>query len=140
MGRSEELSDFRRGTVIGCHLCNKTVREISSLLGIPRSTVSDIIRKWKRLGTTATQPRSGRPRKITEQGQQLLKCMVGKSLTADSVAEEFRASTGINVSTKTVRRELSIMGFYGQPGFSMQGRPPSPSRLSEERFSNAKEG
>lgn len=119
MGRSEELSDFRRGTVIGCHLCHKTVREISSLLGIPRSTVSDIIRKWKRLGTTATQPRSGRPRKITEQGQQLLKRMVGKSCSADSVAEEFRTATGINVSTKTVRRELSVMGFYGQPGFSM---------------------
>ncbi|KAL0165431.1 hypothetical protein M9458_041184, partial [Cirrhinus mrigala] len=23
MGRSQELSEFQRGTVIGCHLCNK---------------------------------------------------------------------------------------------------------------------
>jgi hypothetical protein len=31
----EELSDFQRGTVIGCHLSNKSVHEISSLLDLP---------------------------------------------------------------------------------------------------------
>ncbi|CAI9553564.1 unnamed protein product [Staurois parvus] len=39
MGRSQELSEFNRGTVIGCHLCNKSICEISWLLNIPRSTV-----------------------------------------------------------------------------------------------------
>ncbi|CAI9536938.1 unnamed protein product [Staurois parvus] len=66
MGHSQELSEFKRGTVIGRHLCNKCIREISLLLNIPRSTVSGIITKWKQLGTTATQPRSGRPLKVTE--------------------------------------------------------------------------
>ncbi|CAI9605455.1 unnamed protein product [Staurois parvus] len=37
-------------------LCNKSIREISLLLNIPRSNVSGIITKWKQLGTTATQP------------------------------------------------------------------------------------
>jgi len=37
MGCSRELSDFQRGAVIGCHLCNKSSREISSLLNIPQS-------------------------------------------------------------------------------------------------------
>ncbi|CAI9572699.1 unnamed protein product, partial [Staurois parvus] len=60
MGRSQELSEFKRGTVIGCHLCNKSIREISLILNIPRSTVSGIITEWKQLGT-ATQPPSGRP-------------------------------------------------------------------------------
>ncbi|CAI9585498.1 unnamed protein product, partial [Staurois parvus] len=41
------------GTVIGCHLCNKSIHEISLLLNIPRSTVSGIITKGKQLGTTA---------------------------------------------------------------------------------------
>ncbi|CAI9588015.1 unnamed protein product [Staurois parvus] len=36
MGRSEELSEFKRGPVIGCHLCNKSIRDISWLLNIPR--------------------------------------------------------------------------------------------------------
>ncbi|CAI9562143.1 unnamed protein product [Staurois parvus] len=32
MGCSQEISEFKRGTVIGCHLCNKSIREISLLL------------------------------------------------------------------------------------------------------------
>ncbi|CAI9590485.1 unnamed protein product [Staurois parvus] len=67
MGRPQELSEFKQGTMIGCHLCNKSICEISLLLNIPRSTVS-VITKWKQLGTTATQPQSGRPSKMTEQG------------------------------------------------------------------------
>ncbi|CAI9571969.1 unnamed protein product, partial [Staurois parvus] len=56
MGHSQGLSELKHGTVIGCYLCNKSIREISLLLNIPRSTVSGIITKWKQLGTTATQP------------------------------------------------------------------------------------
>ncbi|CAI9607331.1 unnamed protein product [Staurois parvus] len=53
MGRSQELSEFKHGTVIDCHLCNKSIREIFLLLNIPWSTVHGIITKWKQLGTTA---------------------------------------------------------------------------------------
>ncbi|CAI9570885.1 unnamed protein product [Staurois parvus] len=57
MGRSQELSELKRGTVIGCHLCNKSIRDISLLLNIPRSTVSGIVTKQKQLrSATATQP------------------------------------------------------------------------------------
>ncbi|CAI9579377.1 unnamed protein product [Staurois parvus] len=49
MGRSQELSEFKHGTVIGCHLCNKSISEIFLLLNIPLSTVSGIITKWKQL-------------------------------------------------------------------------------------------
>ncbi|CAI9534649.1 unnamed protein product [Staurois parvus] len=88
MGRSQELNELKRGTVIGCHLCNKSIRDISLLLNIPRSTDSGIITKWKQLGSTATQPRS-------ERGQRMLKC--------NSAA----------ISTTTVHRELHRMGFHG---------------------------
>ncbi|CAI9567769.1 unnamed protein product [Staurois parvus] len=56
MGRSQELSEFKHGTMIGCHLCNKSIREIALLLNIPQSNVSGIITKWKQLEATATQP------------------------------------------------------------------------------------
>ncbi|CAI9559264.1 unnamed protein product [Staurois parvus] len=68
MGHSQELSEFKRGTVIGCIKCIRFICEIYFLLNIPSSTVSGIITKWKQLGTTATQPRRGRPRKMTEAG------------------------------------------------------------------------
>ncbi|CAI9559877.1 unnamed protein product [Staurois parvus] len=59
MGCSQELSEFKSGTVIGCHLCNKAIHEISLLLNIPCSIVIGIITKWKQLGTTKTQPTTG---------------------------------------------------------------------------------
>ncbi|CAI9554097.1 unnamed protein product, partial [Staurois parvus] len=88
MGRSQELSDSKRGPVIGCHLCNKSIRDISWLLNIPRSTVRGIKSKWKQLGTTAT--RSGRPRKMTGRSQCLLKRTVRRShhLYAESIAKD----------------------------------------------------
>ncbi|CAI9604514.1 unnamed protein product [Staurois parvus] len=79
MVRVQELSEFKRGTVTGCHLCNKSICDISLLLNIPQTTVSGIKIKWKQLGTTATQPRSSRPRKVTEWGQHMLKRTVRRS-------------------------------------------------------------
>ena len=76
MGRSEELSDFQRGTVIGCHPSNKSVCQISALIELPWSTVSAVIVKWKRLEATVAQPRSGKPLKLTEWDREIprLKC------------------------------------------------------------------
>ena len=115
MDRSQELSEFQRGTVIGCHLC-KSSREISSLLNIPQSTVSGIITKWKRLGTTATQPLSDRPRKMTERGQRMLRRIVhrGRQLSAESIAADLQTSCDLQISSITVHRELHGMGFHGQ--------------------------
>lgn len=98
------------------HLCNKTVCNISSLLDIPQSTINIITRRWKHVVTSATQTQSNRLRKITERDQQLQWLMVCKShqCSADSTAEEFRTSTGINVRTKTVQLELIEMSFYGR--------------------------
>ncbi|CAI9548556.1 unnamed protein product, partial [Staurois parvus] len=39
IGHCQELSEFKHDTVIGCHLCNKSIHEIFLLLNIPRSTV-----------------------------------------------------------------------------------------------------
>ncbi|CAI9575558.1 unnamed protein product [Staurois parvus] len=72
MGRSQELSEFKPSTVIGCHLCNKSIREISLLLNPPQSTVTGIITKWQQLGTKATQPQS-------ERSQHMLKHKVRRS-------------------------------------------------------------
>ncbi|CAI9560912.1 unnamed protein product, partial [Staurois parvus] len=101
MGCSQELSEFKRGTVIGCHLSSKSIREIFLLLNIPWSTVSGIITKWKQLGTTATQPRSGRPRKMTQWCQLMLTHTVRRScqLSAESIAKDLQTSCGLQIST-----------------------------------------
>ncbi|CAI9561051.1 unnamed protein product, partial [Staurois parvus] len=109
MDCSQELREFKCGTVIGCHLCNKSICKISLLLDIPQSAVSGIITKWKQLVTIATQPRS-------EQGQSMLKHSVCKSrqLSAESIVKDLKTSCGLQISTTTMHRELHGMGFYGQ--------------------------
>ncbi|CAI9542656.1 unnamed protein product, partial [Staurois parvus] len=91
-------------------LCNKSIREISLLLNFPWSTISGIITKWKQLGTTATQPQSSRPRKMTEQGQRTVyrSCQ----LSAESISKDLQISYGLQIST-TVCRVLHGMGFHG---------------------------
>ena len=111
MGRTEELSD----TVKGCHLSIKSVRQISALLELPRSTESAVIMKWKRLRATTAQPQSGRPHKLTQQDSRVLKRVAREKrlpLVA-SLTTEFQTASGSNVSTCTVRRELHEMGFHG---------------------------
>lgn len=53
MARSKVLTEFKGGAVTGCHCSKKSAFDISSLLDIPRSTVSAIITKGKLLGATA---------------------------------------------------------------------------------------
>ncbi|CAI9559930.1 unnamed protein product, partial [Staurois parvus] len=105
IGRSQELSDSKRGPVIGCHLCNKSIRDISWLLNISWSTASGIITKWKQLGTTATQPPSERSAPVEAHSAQ-------KSPTAESIAKDLQTWRGLQISTTTVHRELHGMGFH----------------------------
>ncbi|CAI9600031.1 unnamed protein product [Staurois parvus] len=53
MGCSQELNEFKRGTMIGCHLCNKSSREISLLLNIPQSTVQGYYSKVEATGSNS---------------------------------------------------------------------------------------
>ena len=64
---------FQCGTVIGRHLSNKSVCQIPALQELPRSTVSTVIMKWKRLRATTAQPRSGKSHKLTEWDRRVLK-------------------------------------------------------------------
>ena len=122
MGRSQELSEFQRGTVIGCHLCNKSSRDISSLLNIPQSTVSCIIRKWKCVGTTATQPPSGRPRKLMEWGQWMLRRIVsrGRQLSAESITTDLQTSCGLQISSRTVLQQRASWNGFPWPSSCIQ--------------------
>jgi hypothetical protein len=56
MDRSGELTDFECELVIGFHISNKSVRDIATLLKLPKSTAGDVIVKWKCEGTTKTKP------------------------------------------------------------------------------------
>ena len=83
---------------------------------MPQSTVSAVIVKWKYLGATTTQPRSGRPHKLTEQDSRVLKRITRKNHLSSvaTLTTEIQTASGSNVSTRTVLRVLNEMGFHGR--------------------------
>ena len=75
---SKEIWDQVIGLVRGAF----EIRAIGRTLGIPRSTVSYISRKWRKLGTTSNIKRSGRPKKLSSRGSRQLKGLVKKNRRA----------------------------------------------------------
>jgi hypothetical protein len=88
--RSEELSDFKLGLVIGYHISKKSIRDIATLLNLPlletlqpfsifQLTVGEVIVKCKREGTTTTKPSPSRPCLMTDRSGRALKRVVHKT-------------------------------------------------------------
>lgn len=74
---------------------------IEKFINIPQSTVSGIITKWKRSGTTAARPLSHRPCKITEW------CERCEATGAQRwVAADLQSSRGLQTSSRTGHGEL----------------------------------
>ncbi len=133
MGLSEELSEFKCGTVIGCHLCSKSVCKISSLLDIQLYVVL--------LEVFRNSRNSVMKRKIKwshRAGHRVLRIMVCKSHqhSADSTAEELQTSSDINISTKTAAG-ASWMGFHGR---QLHASLTSANTMASIRWSGVKHG
>ncbi|GFW84140.1 transposable element Tcb2 transposase [Trichonephila clavipes] len=116
MSKSKELSEFDRGSIVGCHLCGKSVRETADILQKPKSTVSDVILKWKRRDSETAEKRTGRPKILGERSRRTLKRVVKQNRKSSlvEISQEFQSSSGISVSSRTVRRELKNLGFHGR--------------------------
>ncbi|GFW76460.1 regulator of chromosome condensation 2 [Trichonephila clavipes] len=114
MSKSKELSEFDCGSIVGCHLCGKSIREIADILQKPKSTVSDIISKWKRRVSEKAEKRTCRPKVLGERSRRTLKSVVKQNRKSSlvEICQEFQSSSGINVSSRTVRRELKNLGFH----------------------------
>ncbi|XP_075701913.1 uncharacterized protein LOC142665959 [Rhinoderma darwinii] len=64
MPRSKEISEELRKKVVEAHKSGKGYKTISKVFELHRSTVRQIIYKWKVFNTIETRPRSGRPTKL----------------------------------------------------------------------------
>ncbi len=60
MAKTKELSKDTRNKIVDLHQAGKTESAIGKQLGVKKSTVGAIIRKWKTYKTTDNLPRCGR--------------------------------------------------------------------------------
>ncbi|GFX48178.1 uncharacterized protein TNCV_4115131 [Trichonephila clavipes] len=86
MSKSKELSEFDRGSIEGCHICEKSVREIADILQKPKST----------------------PQNSEKGSETKSQVLIG------GISQEFQCSSEINVSSRTVYRELKHLGSHGR--------------------------
>ncbi|CAJ0960666.1 unnamed protein product [Ranitomeya imitator] len=98
MVKTKELSKDTRNKIVALHQAGKTESAIANQLGVKKSTVGAIIRKWKTYKTTDNLPRSGAPRKIPPRGVRMITRTVSKNprtTQGDLVNELQRAGTNV---------------------------------------------
>ncbi len=102
MAKTKELSKDTRNKIVDLHQAGKTESAIGKQLGVKKSTVGAIIRKWKTYKTTDNLPRSGAPRKISPRGVKMITRTVIKNprtTRGDLVNDLQRAGTKVTKAT-----------------------------------------
>ncbi|KAK3516426.1 hypothetical protein QTP70_011958 [Hemibagrus guttatus] len=110
MAKTKELSKDTRNKIVDMHQAGKTESAIGKQLGVKKSTVGAIIRKWKTYKTTDNLPRSGAPHKISRRGVKMITRTVSKNprtTQGDLVNDLQRAGTKVTKATisNTLRRQ-----------------------------------
>ncbi|KAK3567512.1 hypothetical protein QTP86_019940, partial [Hemibagrus guttatus] len=110
MAKTKELSKDTRNKIVDLHQAGKTESAIGKQLGVKKSTVGAIIRKWKTYKTTDNLPRSGAPCKISPRGVKMITRTVSKNPRTtrwDLVNDLQRAGTKVTKATisNTLRRQ-----------------------------------
>ncbi|KAK3572988.1 hypothetical protein QTP86_011828 [Hemibagrus guttatus] len=109
MAKTKELSKDTRNKIVDLHQAGKTESSIGKQLGVKKSTVGAIIRKWKTYKTADNLPRSGAPRKISPCGVKMITRTVSKNprtTWGDLVNDLHRTGTKVTKATisNTLRR------------------------------------
>ncbi|KAI9999584.1 hypothetical protein NQD34_018380 [Periophthalmus magnuspinnatus] len=110
MAKTKELSNDTRNKNVDLRQAGKSLSTVCKQLGVKKSTVGAIIRKWKTHKTNDNLPRSGAPRKISPCGVKMITRTVRKNpktTRADLVNDLQRAGTKVTKATisNTLRRQ-----------------------------------
>ena len=118
MPKTRELTPFERGEIVGLSKGGHSIRKISEILNIPKSTVHDVITKYNEENCTDTIPRSGRPPILSERDKRQLGRIVrqNRKQAVEEITEQFNQNLNISVCSKTIIRTLHSMGYYGRTG------------------------
>lgn len=112
MGKSKELSKDLRDKIVSLHKRGSGYKSISRRLVIPIPTIKTIVQKFKRLGTTESLPRSGRPKKLSIRDTRKIVREVSANprITTRQIKGDLELE-GTDVSRQTIARSLQSAGL-----------------------------
>ncbi len=123
MAKTKELSKDTRNKIVDLHQAGRPESAIGKQLGVKKSTVGAIIRKWKTYKTTDNLPRSGAPRKISPRGvlNDHKNCEQNPRTTRGDPSEDLQRA-GTKVTKATISNTLRRQGLKS---CSCQTCPPA---------------
>ncbi|XP_076047333.1 uncharacterized protein LOC143028856 [Oratosquilla oratoria] len=98
-----DLSDFKRGQIVGARMAGTSITKTAELLGVSRVIVSKVMTAFEREGkTSSAKHRSGRKLKLSERDRRTLNRIVRKDhkTTASKITAELNEYLQNPVSQK----------------------------------------
>ncbi len=115
MLRSKEIQEHMRNKIVDMSQSGKGYKAISKDLGLQRTTVRDIIHKWRKLVTVVNLPRSGWPTKITPRAQwRVIQEVIKEPRTTSKELQASLASIKFSVHDSTIRKRLGKNSIHGR--------------------------
>ncbi|CAG8747018.1 14380_t:CDS:1, partial [Funneliformis caledonium] len=98
MSKTHKLTPFEREEIVGLSKGGHSIRNISKILGKPKSTIYDVIMKYNKDNCTDTASRSGRPPALSKQDKRQLRRIVRRNCkqAVEEITEQF--NQGLNIS------------------------------------------
>ena len=114
MPKNSELTETERGKILGLRMGGNSIKKISEILKIPKSTVHKNIQRYENAVSLKSAPRSGRPRALKVNDQKILKEIVTKKNhnSAEEIQKDFARVSGVQVSTRTIRKICINLEFF----------------------------
>ncbi|KAG2461859.1 TC1A transposase, partial [Polypterus senegalus] len=113
--KSKKLSVDLRYRIVSRHKSGEGYIKISAALKVPMSTMTIIIRKWKKFKTTRTLPRAGQPSKLSDRGRRALVREVTKNpMVTLSELQRSSVERGEPSKKTTISAAIHQSGLYGR--------------------------
>ena len=113
MVRGKKMHTEMREKIFAMHVKGKSVREISKILEISKSTVFDNIKKAKYRQNNSSPKKSGRPKLTSATDNRCLKRLIPqyRRATVQEINEKWSVQTGISSSPSTCLRRIHELNY-----------------------------
>lgn len=116
MVKTKEISEDVRKLIIRAVQEKKSHREVATLFGVSKTSVTNLLKRFRERNNVQNKPRSGRPKVTTERDDKILVRMSKRDprKTAVELNETIQKEHAVKCSVSTTKRRLCKAGLFGR--------------------------